>query len=370
MFLELLTLSATMINFFIALYFIFLARRNVMADIYLGVLLLLFSLTFLFNYFGYAGIFESNPELIFLDIGIPFLLGPVTWYYVISLTHIQPGLKFDRFLHLVPGIIIYVVFLDIVFLPPEKKLELLQMPASEAGIRHQVHTILQLISVPVYLIVSLGTINNYQKQIRRTRSAIKKLSHRWLRLFLVIFLLFWLIISTGLILANFFPSENTGFLIFTIGTCIFSLFIGIYGILRNKVTKNLEITDFELSKTEKRVQEVINRNRLDTFMEDRKPFLEPELTLHQLADMIGIQAHVLSSVLNVEYKQSFFDFINERRINEFKERVKNGAYVNFSILAIAYDSGFNSKTAFYRFFKKTEGYSPGEFIRIHKEKSN
>jgi len=171
------------------------------------------------------------------------------------------------------------------------------------------------------------------------------------------------------ILVNFFPSEGTGFLIFTIGLFVFSLFIGTYGIFRNRATKNLRSTDLEIIKPEKTGRKVEIRERVDRFLEDQKPFLEPEITLHQLSDMIGIQAHVLSSALNAEYGQSFFDFINERRIKEFKERIRNGDHLRFSILAIAYDSGFNSKTAFYRFFKKSEGCSPGEYIKIHDPKN-
>lgn len=360
---ELLTLCATFITFFLALYFFFIARRNLVADLYLGVLLFLFSISFLFNYFDYAGVFETNPGLIFLDMGIPFLLGPITWFYVTSLTHINKELPFDRLLHLVPAVIIYIVFLDIVFLPPEKKLELLHMPASEAGVRYQVHSILQLIPVPVYLLVSLVTINKYQARIKRTRSATGQLSHRWLRLFLIIFLFFWILISTGLVLANFFPSERTGFLIFTIGVFVFSSFIGLYGFFRNKAARILESRDFEIDNSITASPEAGRKDKLDKYIEEYKPFLEPELTLHQLAAMIDMQPYVLSSLLNVEYKQPFFDFINERRIEEFKKRIGMGDHHRFSILAIAYDSGFNSKTAFYRFFKKLEGVSPGEYIR-------
>lgn len=363
MFMEVLTISATFFTFFLALYFFFIARRNLAADLYLGVLLFLFSISFLFNYFGYAGILESNPGLIFLDMGIPFLLGPVTWFYVTSLTHINKGLSFDRLLHLVPAIIIYIVFLDIVFLPPEKKLELLHMPASEAGIRYQIHTILQLIPVPVYLLVSLVTINRYQARIRRTRSATGHLSHSWLRLFLTIFLLFWIVISIGLIIANFFPSEQLGLLVFTNGVLVFSLVIGIYGIIKNKVYRSLENSDFEIYSTGKISQEAERKDMLDTYMDENKPFLEPELTLHQLADMTGMQPYLLSYLLNNSYGTPFFDFINGRRVDEFKERIGRGDHLMFSILAIAYDSGFSSKTAFYRYFKKKEGISPGEYIR-------
>lgn len=363
MFAEYLTIFATIATFILAVYFYFMARRNLMADIYLGVLLFLFSISFLFNYFDFAGKLESNPGLIFLDMGIPFLLGPVIWFYVSSLTHVRRGLTFNWLLHLLPAITVYLVFLDIVFLPPEKKLELLHMPASEAGIRYQVHTVLQLIPVPVYLIVSIATISKYQERIRRTRSATEKLSHKRLGLFLVIFLLFWIVVSTGLILANFFPEERPGFLIFTIGTLLFSLIIGIYGIQKNITFKKLESNDFELDEVIKTPVDGERKEKVEEYMKKYKPYLEPELTLHQLADMTGMQAHLLSSLLNTVYGQSFFDFINGMRIVEFKERISKGDHLRFSILAIAYDSGFNSKTAFYRYFKKKEGTSPGEYIR-------
>jgi AraC-like DNA-binding protein len=83
-----------------------------------------------------------------------------------------------------------------------------------------------------------------------------------------------------------------------------------------------------------------------------------------LAEETEIPAHYLSRIINEHHGQNFFDFINSFRIEEFKRRLADPHYKNFTLLAIAFDCGFNSKSAFNRFFKKVEGISPSEYKKI------
>jgi AraC-like DNA-binding protein len=101
--------------------------------------------------------------------------------------------------------------------------------------------------------------------------------------------------------------------------------------------------------------------RLVNVMEHDKPYLEMGLTLHMLADKLEVSPHHLSQVINEKLDKSFFDFVNEYRVGEAKKALADSESDRFSILGIAMEAGFNSKSAFYTAFKKYTGMTPSQF---------
>jgi len=100
---------------------------------------------------------------------------------------------------------------------------------------------------------------------------------------------------------------------------------------------------------------------LITYVEINKPYLDRDLSIHDLSLMTGIPRHFITQVLNEKYKRNFFTFINEYRVKEAVERFSDPKYSNYTILAIAFDSGFNSKTTFNSIFKNQKGKTPSEY---------
>ena len=98
----------------------------------------------------------------------------------------------------------------------------------------------------------------------------------------------------------------------------------------------------------------------------KKPFLNGELTASELADELEMSRHQLSQILNYQLGLNFYDFINEYRVEEFKSRLKLSENNNLTLLGIAYDSGFNSKTTFNTIFKKVTGLTPSQYKKINK----
>jgi len=98
-----------------------------------------------------------------------------------------------------------------------------------------------------------------------------------------------------------------------------------------------------------------------------KVYLDADLNLSMLAKQIGVNDSVLSAVINEAFKQNFRNFINERRVEEVKQKLTDPAYKHLSILGIALESGFNSEASFYRVFKTITGTSPKDFL--HKNNS-
>ncbi len=100
------------------------------------------------------------------------------------------------------------------------------------------------------------------------------------------------------------------------------------------------------------------RQQLEDLMLEEKPYLDPHLSLRDLANMMGIHANQLSQALNEGFDKNFSEFINSYRLEAFKAKVADPGQQHLTILALAYESGFNSKTVFNSFFKKMMGKTP------------
>jgi AraC-like DNA-binding protein/uncharacterized membrane protein len=103
------------------------------------------------------------------------------------------------------------------------------------------------------------------------------------------------------------------------------------------------------------------RQQIEDYMLKNKPYTNPRLSLSELAGKVKLPQHTLSRVINDGFEKNFFDFINSYRIDEFKKRVDNPKFKNYTLLSIAYEVGFNSKTAFNRSFKKITGQTPRDY---------
>lgn len=110
------------------------------------------------------------------------------------------------------------------------------------------------------------------------------------------------------------------------------------------------------------------KSQLVALMSEKEPHLDPNLSLRSLAQMIPLHPNYLSQLLNECFDKNFAEYINTYRVEAFKERVADPRHRHLTLLAIAFDSGFNSKTAFNSFFKKMMGKTPKKYWKeVEKE---
>ena len=102
---------------------------------------------------------------------------------------------------------------------------------------------------------------------------------------------------------------------------------------------------------------------LSQLMREKKPYTNPELTLDELAQTLNVHRNNLSQVINTYEQKSFYDYINLKRVEEFKRIVSLPESQKFTLLGLANNSGFNSKTSFNRNFKNATGLSPTEYLK-------
>jgi AraC-like DNA-binding protein len=134
-------------------------------------------------------------------------------------------------------------------------------------------------------------------------------------------------------------------------------------------------TEANLPANEVKIAEVKNKNSLSEedlrtwkekllrVFEIDRPYLNPELTLSDLAEKLKTNTSVLSQVINTGFDKNFNDFVNEYRVEAFIQKIKTPQYAHYTMLALAYDCGFNSKTTFNRAFKKLTNSMPSDFLQ-------
>lgn len=132
-------------------------------------------------------------------------------------------------------------------------------------------------------------------------------------------------------------------------------------IKRNSESKSIN-EDLEIPPIKKSQIEALKK-----LMVEDKPYLNTELTLQDLADKINIPKHQLTALFNNYMGVNFFEFVNEYRIEEAKLRLVDEKYEPLTIIAIAYDCGFNSKSTFNTLFKEMVGKTPSQY---RKSKTN
>ncbi len=98
-------------------------------------------------------------------------------------------------------------------------------------------------------------------------------------------------------------------------------------------------------------------------MREEAPYLNPDLSLRSLAALVDMNPNQLSWLLNESLGKNFNEFINHYRVETFKSLAKDPANANITVIGLAYESGFNSKTVFNTYFKRESGFTPKEFLK-------
>ena len=103
--------------------------------------------------------------------------------------------------------------------------------------------------------------------------------------------------------------------------------------------------------------------KLVAYVEKEKSYINPDLKMGDLASALDTSSHSLSYLLNQYLNQSYYDFINEYRVTQFKKMVADSQYSRYTLTALAELCGFSSRASFFRSFKKSTGVTPNEYIR-------
>lgn len=320
-------------------------------------------------------IFEY-PHLLGLTYTFPIILGPILFFYTKSLVNENNAISFRNFLlHAIPFLFItaYLIY-DFYFLSPQEKLIYYEKETQgeTSGFIYIAEFFINF-SIPFYSIVSLLLLKKHLRQIKQSYSNIKNIDLHWLKIVLIsmVFVSFVSVLM-GLLsdFLNFISYEDGDYLMYITLTVII-YFLGYYGIKQKPLLSNDDrISQIESTPTTKPkyatsslkdVEKEKLINLLSKSMESEKPYLDENLTLKELANKLETTPNNLSQIINEKFNKNFYEFINEYRINEVKSLLADPKYSHYSMLGIAFECGFNSKSTFNSVFKKFTGKTPSEF---------
>lgn len=301
------------------------------------------------------------PHFIILSNSF-LLLNPALYLYTCSLTKRNFRLKWQQLLHLLP----YVFFKISAWLIEEPQaLETFFQRDSTLWFRMFFGTI-SIASWASYLSLTSIALTRHRRLLKNEFSSIdlfKRLG--WIYFIVIFYLLYCFAVFTwGLF--NAVAWSGTSLTLFNYSMLLFFVYIfGFYGLKQSDIFKQ-QVIDDETGSNSKAPTLINAENMLKietkllAYFSKEKPYLNPELNMSLLSEDLNIPKHQLTEVLNKKLGKNFFQFVNEYRVEEVKTYLSDPRQ-NYSIEAIGYECGFNSKSTFFSVFKTLTGLTPKAF---------
>jgi AraC-like DNA-binding protein len=332
---------------------------NRRGNFFFGLLLLLWASFWMEEIAMLAGVNDLSP----------LFVGVVRWSQIWAPLFLYLSIRFyanprDRFAwndarHLIiPFVFLLVLWLKIVL--PERQ-----------SILMPVHIGLMFFQVFFYVIISYVKVKRHRKNLVRFESSIQGKDLNWLDYILVQVI----IISVIALVSNVMGREAPGVLMNGVNLVVVFT-VAYYAIGQKEIfpaqqaleAQLDEMDDADETETKRKLmsdEELdLIKSRLTQLMAAERPYLDSNLNLVKLAERLDLTPHKLSYTINAGYQLNFFQFVNQYRVEKAKELLLNN-HQNYTVLAIAFESGFNSKTAFNTTFKKICGQTPTEFAKAH-----
>lgn len=301
-------------------------------------------------------------------IVFPLLFGPLIYIYSHILTSEHGHLPHRFFLHFLP----FIVFGSLALIW-HRQFDTWKIPfpnGSSIGIIYVINFNFFLIQSIYYWRVIRVRLAKHKENVKDTYSIDSphlNLSWlRWLSKFVFGGFALFIIIDTLFYMSNIILFDGAIFLHCGLLVAIYSF--SFWGFRQDAIFEGQQFERYE--KTEgmnEPVAEELPQNedkdieRLLHYLVTEKPFLQRNLTIGDLAEALNMVQYKLSELMNVKLEKNFFTLINEYRVEEAKRRILTPEYQNYTLAAIGFDSGFNSKSSFHDLFKKYTGLTPAQF---------
>lgn len=224
--------------------------------------------------------------------------------------------------------------------------------------------VLGTIGVNIYFIYQL---KKYEEKLYDNYSEVEDHSLTWLRYTLIAGLVLSILWSY-LAISDFSPGPESSPLvsIVMLGLALLIYWIGYsmiirQGLLETPIFAIAETQSSNGNNTELSTKTDAHYEKLIALIEEDKLYRDPNLNMSVLSKRTGLSNGYLSQIINQKRGQNFFDLINSYRIDEVKKNMVDDAYTHFSILGLAQEAGFKSKSTFNSVFKKMTGKTPTDY---------
>ncbi len=381
-------LSAIILSFFLS--FVLITKRSkTRADYILVAWLSVTGFHLLCFYIIFTNQVLNYPTLTALGITLPLAHGPFLYLYTRQQTS-STLLHKKHLLHFLPVLLSGLMFGEFYFMSLDQKIEVFRGHGLLFKTQSMINMYAVYASGVIYIFLSLNRLLKYRKRLVQQFSNTEKINFNWL-----LYLIIWMMIIW---IAVLFVREDK---IIYGAASLFILWLGYFGIKQvrvfsqnsfgsevepeypvNRNDKAADLSDPEFipksdfplenngsdnlkyqKSTLSEQDAAVIHERLINLMAEQKPYKNPDLTLNELAKTLEVHPNHLSQVINSKEKKSFYDLINEMRVEEFIKLSAHPSSMQYTLLAISYDCGFNSKASFNRNFKKHTGLTPSDYLK-------
>jgi AraC-like DNA-binding protein len=322
----------------------------------------LFAFFLLLIAFDISGIFLNTWLLKFspienLRVTSTLLQMPVLYLYVLSVCYAGFTIKAKYWIHVLL-FLMYYFFLTVFSFSQTAML---------------IFQIISEIQYAFYIFLLFLTLKKYRKVYVENYANPENLYYRWLAQMITAILIAHLFVLSKSIIR--FTDNETTLLLANVVVIILALLVSSFFVLKAlyqpRLFRGIELETKPISTyiIEEESKKPVETNTdmlqkiklLELVMTEKEPFLDPDLTIRQMAEQINVSQKELSTLINHHMGKHFFDFINEYRIRKAMEILKDPAKKEVTVLEILYEVGFNSKSSFNTAFKKHGGLTPVEF---------
>ncbi|MBD2769490.1 helix-turn-helix domain-containing protein [Hymenobacter sp. BT664] len=373
---------------------LFWAPQNQLSNRFLALLMLAIALWLVDGFFRVSGLYRQSAELYFSPIYYSLAFGPLLYFYVRSLVNHGFRWRARYWAHFGPVLAQAGLYWWLRFQPYQVRNDFWQHV--HQPVTYRLEFIGTWLSLMAYLVLSLGRLRQYGRWLEDNFSEVSRLRLRWLLVLLAVVSGQWLV---ELVLREFFglyyrydySSELLGAVVFV---------IGVVGLRQadmravhfapeedaaaepEKATAlaapqasavpeaGAAMPEFPAPPTEQSLADQGARatapdplvmERIRRALVDDRLYQNPTLTLAELSAHTGLPPRLISFTVNAGFGRSFNDLVNGYRVAEVQRRLAAPDARRFTLLGIAFESGFNSKTTFNRIFKQVTGVTPRDY---------
>lgn len=339
--------------------FLLVSKKNKSAADQILTLWIFLALVHLFlMYLYFAEDAYSFPFLLGIEQPLPLLHGVFLYLYVATLTKQLPRRRWVLALHFVPATVMYVYLVGFFALPAEQKIQVYRSQGAGYEWFNSLKTYAIALSGVIYVTWSGLLLRKHRENIRGQFSDLDRINLQWLRVLTIGMGGIWFFVV-------FFRNDM---LVFS-GAVVFIFLIGFFGIRQSDVFAHNEPVGEDNETKRKYSKSGLTEeasgdlhSALILLMTRDALYRKSDLSIDDLSSKLGVHPNYLSQVINEKEKKNFYDFVNSYRIEEFKRLVATPKNRQYTILSLAYDCGFSSKSSFNRYFKKATGKTPSAYF--------
>lgn len=315
---------------------------------------------------------------------IPLTFGPYLYLYTTYLVERQARFDYKDLLHFLPFIFITACY----FAFFKEVVDFTDVNYFQEDSYLWVRVLFGLVfiaSIVCYTVLTYIKLRRFRKEMSSNFSYLtRQLQLVWLNFIPALFvLLFTVYFVTGAINAFSFRKVIDLTALSHIGLTVIAFAISYFGVRQMSLFRPnyVKVEDKQPTVSETAVEETQEGDepekktkarftdeqalalidKLNRHMEEEKPYLNPELTLYDLSSQLNLSKNELTDLLNNHMGKNFFAFVNEFRLKAVIRKFENPDYSHYTIIAIAYDCGFNSKSTFNSIFKQYTGQTPSDY---------